>query len=187
MAVNMKLHSLKVEDKLQGHVSPSCQYIVRSDLPLKVDVPHYNSTGSEQSQMENGTSRAENAVDEEDESFGDALPEFTVSSPDSYSSTPRSLSSGSVQRKGRPAPGFTSQSSLKSSLFWRTEFPSLLKAEALLSQGSELVEEDEAADFVRIRICFREFASTEYDGTDTQVNCINIHYLETLLITFCWR
>lgn len=152
LTVRMTLHSLRIEDKLQGHVSTTCKYIACSVLENDSQDP------DEEIINKCSTELAEN-ISEEDEFFKDALPDFSC--PSDFSSIPQSiLSSSPSTPKQNPSHDFgTPLTSSKYELFdWN------------LPVGGEKTKEEDVSDFVSVTFVTRQPNSPHYDGTDTQMN-----------------
>ena len=83
MSITMKVH-LRIEDKLQGHVAPSCRYLLRSSLLVDAEVDDVEINPAEElsSQL---IEVEEEEEDEEEELFIDALAKFGVASSPSSS------------------------------------------------------------------------------------------------------
>eukprot|EP01018_Ginkgo_biloba_P025446 Gb_15429 [translate_table: standard] len=158
-SVGMKLHSLKIEDKLQGHVSANCKYVARSVLKNDGEDLY------EETLKKCSRDSAMKMLDEE-EYFKDALPDFStlsdlVSNPqsnfNSLLTTPREVSSDFT----------TSIAISKNEPNWGLP---LGKEEALMGSIFEDAEEEEASDFVSVTFVTRQPDSPNYDGTDTQMS-----------------
>lgn len=149
LTVRMKLHSLKIEDKLQGHVSTTCKYIARSVLE--------NDSQYLFEEIDNKCIRALD-ISEDDEFFKDALPDFSC--PSDYASFPQSnLSSFPLTPRENSSQDFgTPVTNSKYELFdWN------------LALG-EQTEDVDVSDFVSVIFVTRQPNSPHYDGTDTQMS-----------------
>lgn len=164
MVIGVKLHSLKIEDGLQGHVGPSCRYIARSVISTNNTDIILDPTEDEGTWSHEAIPGLSVAVEDDEEDFDDALPDFgsphsNVSAAQSPSSSFRYTSSAKLE----------ASSSEKSLPHWGLDHLSAIKAEQLLRDIFNEHEEVEVSDFVNLRLIIRHKESADYDDTDTQV------------------
>ncbi|KAL2613699.1 hypothetical protein R1flu_025391 [Riccia fluitans] len=165
MLIRTKLHSLKIEDELQGHVGPSCRYIARSVISVN-NSDTLDATEKQISWSPESLPPLNLTVDEDDDDdFDDALPDFgsphsSISAPQSPSSSFRFATSAKLE----------ASSSEKSLPHWGLDQLSAIKAEQLLDEIFNEHEEVEVSDFVNVRLIIRHKESVDYDGTDTQMS-----------------
>jgi hypothetical protein len=158
MLIGVKLHSLKIEDRFQGPVGPSCQYIARSLISSRTFNLDPTDSGNSKSSiaMDGGASE-----DEDDENFDDALQEFGRESPDQSPSTSfHHLSSAELGLSYSPSQGLP---------HWGLDSLSAIKAKALLEEIFSQRKDVEVSDFVKVQLTFRHKESDDYNGVDTQV------------------
>lgn len=158
-SITMKVHSLRIEDKLQGHVAPSCRYIVRSSISgdAEVDDMKFNLV----EKLSSGVLEEEEDEEEEEE-FDDALAEFGVPG------SPSSSEHGSFHRlfsSGRSDPALSPEKSLRQ---WEPELMNLVKEGTLQDMWVDAADE-EVSDFASMRLIIRQIDSPDYDDTDIQV------------------
>lgn len=165
LTVKMKLHSLKIRDELQGHLSTGPQYLACSVLRSDNVLSSAGLIGSHGKEMSA-------ALHEDDDTFTDAFPEFvSLSDAGIYSQFLDIAACGTTGDISKSA-GFES-------------------AEALLHENDpvngrgisgEIFYEAEGSnysDFVSVVFSTRSPSSSDYDGIDTQVlnSCIIGHWL----------
>lgn len=158
LTVGMKLHYLKVEDKLQGYIAPSCQYIARSALSKII------SRTDDGFPNEMAKPKVKNKDDED--CFKDALAEFG-GSPDMSSSS--ESHSSYVFNSLAGAPRKVASDLEHNFSAWGLD-PFNLSAEEHLMD--EIFEEFEGAikNFVSMYFIMRQFESPDYDGIDIQMS-----------------
>lgn len=164
MLIGVKLHSLKIEDELQGHVGPSCRYIARSVISTSNTHFMLDPVENEGSWSREDMPPLNVAIDDDDDDFDDALPDFgsphsSVSAAQSPSSSFRHASSTKLE----------ASSSEKALPHWDLDHLSAIRAEQLLDEIFNEHEDVEVSDFVNLRLVIRHKESVDYDGTDTQV------------------
>lgn len=170
-SITMKVHSLRIEDKLQGHVAPSCRYVVRSSISgdAEVDDMKFNQAEKlssevlEEEEDEEEKDDQEKDEEEEEEVFDDALAEFGVpSSPSAseYGSFHRHFSSGRSD--------FT-LSQENSARHWEPDLTNFVKEGTLQDMWVDAADE-EVSDFANMRLIIRQIDSPDYDDTDIQVS-----------------
>ncbi|PTQ34792.1 hypothetical protein MARPO_0076s0036 [Marchantia polymorpha] len=165
MLIGVKLHSLKIEDELQGHVGPSCRYIARSVISTSNTHFMLDPVENEGSWSREDMPPLNVAIDDDDDDFDDALPDFgsphsSVSAAQSPSSSFRHASSTKLE----------ASSSEKALPHWDLDHLSAIRAEQLLDEIFNEHEDVEVSDFVNLRLVIRHKESVDYDGTDTQMN-----------------
>lgn len=156
-SITVKVHSLRIEDKLQGHVGPSCRYIVRSSIPGGAELDETKVNPEEEVEEEK-----DDEEDEEDEEvFDDALAEFGVPG------SPSSSEHGSFHRlfSGRSDLSLSQQKPLRQ---WEPELMNLVKEGTLQDMWLDAGQED-VSDFANMRLILRQIDSPDYDDTDMQV------------------
>jgi len=156
----MKVHSLRIEDKLQGHVAPSCHYIVRSSISGDAEVDDMKFNVAEK--LPPGILEEEEDGEEEEDVFDDALAEFGVPG------SPSSSEHGSFHRffsSGRSDLTLSQEKSLRQ---WDPELMNLAKEGALQDMWVDAADE-EVSDFANMRLIIRQIDSPDYDDTDIQV------------------
>ncbi|KAL3679175.1 hypothetical protein R1sor_022131 [Riccia sorocarpa] len=164
MLIGVKLHSLKIEDELQGHVGPSCRYIARSVISLN-NLDTIDATEKQVSGIPESLPTLNLSVDDDDDDdFDDALPDF--GSPHSSFSAAQSPSGSFRGSSAKLEPS----SSEKSLPHWGLNPSSAMEAEKLLDEIFNEHEEVEVSDFVNLRLIIRHKESVDYDGTDTQMS-----------------
>ncbi|KAJ7520814.1 hypothetical protein O6H91_19G024000 [Diphasiastrum complanatum] len=155
MSMGIRLHALKVKDRLQGSVS-SCQYIACSVL----------SSSEELEARKHLTPSSSENLDEESELFRDALSDFNAGSSEI---NPLGLDSSSSSSQ-------TDGVSRRKPSVLRLDPTYLVKAGRMTDFIFEDLEE-EALDFVSVLLFIRQSGSPDYDGTDTQMS-INMATLD---------
>ncbi|GAB2216278.1 hypothetical protein Droror1_Dr00024048 [Drosera rotundifolia] len=144
LAVNVKLHSLKIKDELQGHLAAEPQYLAYSVVKNEQFIASPTALGAHVKDVSSISM-------EEEDIFNDALPEF-LPGPDSIIHSenfcPLELDSsvGSYADKD-PGKGRL----LSSEIFYETV-------------GSD------SSDFVSLNFVTKDPSSPDYDGIDTQMN-----------------
>lgn len=164
MSITMKVHSLRIEDKLQGHVAPSCCYLLRSSLSADAEVDDVDMIPTEEltSHFIGDVEEEEKKEEEEEEVFDDALAEFGV--PGSPSSSER----GSFHRLFSSGRGDLTPSQEKSLRHWEVELMNLVREGSVQDVWVDAVD-DEVSDFANMRLIIRQTDSPDYDDTDVQV------------------
>ncbi|CAM6102066.1 unnamed protein product [Calypogeia fissa] len=157
MLIGVKLHSLKIEDRLQGPVGPSCHYIARSVISSRSFKLDPNEDGDSSSSL----AIQEASSEDDDDQFDDALQDFGRESPEQSPSS--SFHHTSSAKLG------VSKSIYQGLPHWGLDPLSAIKAEALLEEIFSQREEVEVSDFVKMRIAFRHKESPDYNGIDTQI------------------
>lgn len=159
-SITMKVHSLRIEDKLQGHVAPSCRYIVRSSISGDAEVDDMEFDLAEKSSHE--VLEEEEDEEEEEEVFDDALAEFGVPG------SPSSSEHGSFHRLFSSGRSDLTLSQEKSSRQWEPELMNHFKEGTLQDMWIDAADE-EVSDFANMRLIIRQIDSPDYDDTDIQV------------------
>ncbi|CAI0626123.1 unnamed protein product [Linum tenue] len=150
LTVKMKLHSLKITDKLQGYPSINPQYllcsVVKNDKPI----------ASPRTPVPQGSDMSVDGYDDND-TFADALPDFLNLSDSIYS--PRLDMSHPVAVSDVCGP--SDFDSAEENALQRKCISSEIFYEALA---------DDHVDFVSVVFSTRSSASPDYDGIDTQMS-----------------
>jgi vacuolar protein sorting-associated protein 13A/C len=154
MSITMKVHSLRIEDKLQGHVAPSCRYLLRSSLSADAEVDDVEIRPAEELPRER--------TEEEEEVFDDAVAEFGVPG------SPSSSEHGSFHRLFSSGRSDLTLSQEKSLRHWELELMNLGKEGSGQDLWVDGVDE-EVSDFANVRLIIRQTDSPDYDDTDVQV------------------
>ena len=164
MSITMKVHSLRIEDKLQGHVAPSCRYLLRSSLSADAEVDDVEISPAVEmsSQFIEDVEEEKEREEEEEEIFDDALAEFGV--PGSPSSSER----GSFHRLFSSDRSDLTPSQEKSLRHWEVELMNLVREGSVQDMWVDAVDE-EVSDFANMRLIIRQSDSPDYDDTDVQV------------------
>ncbi|XP_059076567.1 uncharacterized protein LOC131042467 isoform X2 [Cryptomeria japonica] len=151
LTLGMKLHSLKIEDKLQGHVSSTCKYLARS--VLKNDDQNTVDEDVEKYSPESVTK-----ILDEDDYFKDALSDFSGSC-DNLSVMPSNLSSLYDSPRDSSCDFETTVINTKADL-----------SSGALTLGEVQGDEKDSVDFISVTFVTRQPDSPAYDGTDTQMS-----------------
>ncbi|XP_024384462.1 uncharacterized protein [Physcomitrium patens] len=173
LSITMKVHSLRIEDKLQGHVAPSCRYLARSSLSADAEVDDVEASCVEKlhpdaieddkmEEVEEEEDEDEEDEDEEEEIFDDALAEFGV--PGSPSSSER----GSFHRLFSSGRSDLTPSQEKSLRHWELELINLVKEGTVQDMWVDSLDEV-VSDFANMRLIIRQSNSPDYDDTDVQM------------------
>jgi vacuolar protein sorting-associated protein 13A/C len=162
MSITMKLHSLRIEDKLQGHVAPSCRYLLRSSLSGDAEVDDVEIRPAEESSSQSIETVEEKEEEEEEEVFDDALAEFGVPG------SPSASEHGSFHRLFSSGRGDLTPSQEKSLRHWEVELMNLVREGSVQDMWVDAVDE-EVSDFANMRLIIRQTDSPDYDDTDVQV------------------
>lgn len=173
MSITMKVHSLRIEDKLQGHVAPSCQYLLRSSLSGDAEADDVDFNYEDKLSVKD----IEDDDDDEDEVFDDALTDFGVPG------SPSSSEHGSFHRLFSSGRSELTPSQEKSLRHWELELMNLVK-EGNVQDIWVDAEDEEVSDFVKMRLVIRQIDSPDYDDTDVQVLWHNISAPCKLLCIF---
>ena len=150
-SITMRVHSLRTKDKLQGHVAPSCRYLLRSSLSADVEEDDTETRPAEKSspkKVEKNDGEEEYEEDEE-EVFDDALAEFGVPG------SPSSSEHGTFHRLFSSGRGDLTLSQEKSLRHWEEELMNLGKegtVQDLWVHGSD----EEVSDFANMRLFIRQ-------------------------------
>ncbi|KAG0559465.1 hypothetical protein KC19_10G107200 [Ceratodon purpureus] len=155
-SITMKVHSLRIEDKLQGHVAPSCRYLLRSSLSADAGVDDMETSPAEKSSPKGMEE------EEEQEVFDDALAEFGVPS------SPSSSEQGSFHRLFSLGRSDLTPSQEKSLRHWELELMNLGKEGTVQDLWVDGADE-EVSDFANMRLIIRQTDSPDYDDTDVQM------------------
>ena len=150
LTLGMKLHSLKIEDKLQGHVSSTCKYVARFVLKN-------NGQNTFDEDVEKHSSESVTKIFDEDDYFKDALSDFGGSC-DSLSVLPSNLSSLYDTPRDSSCDFETTIIDSKADLY-----------SGALNLAEEQVDEKNSVDFISVTFVTRQPDSAAYDGTDTLV------------------
>lgn len=158
LTIRMKLHSLQIRDVLQGCLSASPQYLAYSVLGNDNRFSSPDITDPHEKEMPV-------AVNEDDDTFKDALPEFaSLSDAACYSQNLDTTPCGTTGENIGTA-GFESAEAL------------IQEQDLVIGRGiSEIFYEAEGGDhmdFVSVIFSTRSPSSQDYDGIDTQV--FNLH------------
>ncbi|CAM6128761.1 unnamed protein product [Calypogeia fissa] len=157
MLIGVKLRSLKIEDRLQGPVGPSCHYIARSVISSR----SFKLDPSEDGDSSSSLAILEASSKDDNDQFDDALQDFGRESADH---------SPSSSFHHMPSAKLGVSKSIDQGLpHWGLHPLSAIKAEALLEEIFSQREEVEVSNFVMMRIAFRHKESPDSDGIDTQV------------------
>lgn len=157
MSIAIKLHSLRIEDKLQGHVAPSCRYLARSALSAESEVDDVELSLTRKS------AHGDIGGEEEEEVFDDALTDFGVPG------SPSSSEHGSFHRLFSSSRSDLTASQEKSLRHWEVELMNLVK-DGTVQDSWEDIGDEEVSDFVNMRLIMRQIDSPDYDDTDFQVS-----------------
>jgi len=159
-SITVKVHSLRIEDKLQGHVSPSCRYIVRSSISGDAEVDDMKFNLAEK--LSPGVLEEQEEDEEDEEVFDDALAEFGVPG------SPSSSEHGSFHRFFSSGSSDLTRSQEKSLRQWEPDVMNLAKEGTLPDIWVDAADE-EVSDFANMRLIIRQIDSPDYDDTDIQV------------------
>ncbi|KAI3834068.1 hypothetical protein MKX03_035864 [Papaver bracteatum] len=149
LTVKTKLHSLKIKDELQGHLSSSPQYLacsVQKDETLVT--PSSTSDLIEKELPE--------VLLEEDDIFTDALPDFVFTDPVHHSQS-SDMPHSSDQYAGVETEASTTQKKLT-------------KGKGISGEIFYEARDSDISDFVSVTFSTRSSWSPFYDGTDTQMS-----------------
>ncbi|KAG0568137.1 hypothetical protein KC19_7G189300 [Ceratodon purpureus] len=162
MSITMKVHSLRIEDKLQGHVAPSCRYLLRSSLSADAEVDDLEISHAEELSSQFIEVEEEDEDEEEEEVFDDALAEFGVPG------SPSSSEHGSFHRLFSSGRSDLTPSQEKSLRHWEVELMNLVREGSVQDMWVDAVDE-EVSDFANMRLIIRQTDSPDYDDTDVQM------------------
>jgi hypothetical protein len=152
----MNLHYLKIEDKLRGSISPSCQYVARSVLSKENMCLTIVSNDA--------LTESELKMREEEDIYNDALNEFGGSPS---SSPAKSLDYSQSYSKRTEKVIFSSVKNM--ALSSELEPFNLRPGERLMDKILTGTNRD-SRSFVTMQIITRQLESPDYDGTDVQVS-----------------
>ncbi|PRQ39555.1 putative vacuolar protein sorting-associated protein [Rosa chinensis] len=156
MTLKTKLHSLKIKDELQGHLSTTPQYLACSVLksdnlvssPGIID-PHWKEMSV--------------LLHEEDDTFTDALPDFMSVSDAGFGSPTSDTVSCVTTEDINDAAGFASAEGLVLE-------KNLVKARCISAEEFYEAEGSDYSNFVSLTFSTLSSSSPHYDGIDTQMS-----------------
>ncbi|KAG2726780.1 hypothetical protein I3760_01G128300 [Carya illinoinensis] len=156
LTVKMKLHSLKIKDELQGHLSSSPQYLACS-------VEKNDKSAASPGSLDPHPRETSLLLPENDDIFKDALPDFmSLSDISIYSPNIDVGHCGTTVDMSDPA------------LFKSTEAFSrekdLGKGKGISGEIYYEAEGSDNSDFVSVTFSTRSSGSPDYDGVDTQMS-----------------
>ena len=152
----MNLHYLKIEDKLQGSISPSCQYVARSVLSKE----NMSLTIASNEMLP----ESELKQKEEEDVYNDALTEFG-GSPNSSPAKSLEFSQSHSKKSEKVTFSCVKDMVLASDL---KPF-NLCPGERLMDKVLSGTNRD-SRSFVSMQIITRQSESPDYDDTDLQVS-----------------
>ncbi|OVA16691.1 Peroxin/Ferlin domain [Macleaya cordata] len=151
LAVKTKLHSLKIKDELQGHLSLSPQYLACSVLKEETVVASSSALDSNEKELSE-------VLLEENDIFTDALPDFmSISDPSYYSQN------ADMPYTSECYAGVDSAEAL-------TPIKTPTKGKGISGEIFYEAQDNDTSDFVVVTFSTRSSGSPYYDGTDTQMS-----------------
>lgn len=166
LTIKMKLHSLKIIDELQGHLSTSPQYLACSVETDGTDTCYF---GSDPIEMDMPKIYFEGG-----DVFNDALSDFT-STPDHSFSSQQSLE---MPYSFKPSSSDVAECSISVDSTDASPYgKEMAKGKNLASEIFFEAQDDRTPDFVVVTFMTRNPGSSQYDGVDTQM-CVRMSKLE---------
>lgn len=165
LTVKMKLHSLIIKDELQGCQSMSPQYlacsVLKNDKTMATPSPSPRSIEGREISV---------APHDDDDTFTDALPDFSsASDPGVFSPRINVSHSGKVGTIGD-----SSEFESAEALILEQE---LLQGNSISNETFYEAQGGDTLDFVSMTFSTRSSSSSAYDGVDTQVPSLVIKHL----------
>ncbi|KAM2018735.1 hypothetical protein ACFX1T_021631 [Malus domestica] len=156
LTLKMKLHSLKVKDELQVHLSTAPQYLACSVL-------NNDNRVSSPGIVDPHTREMSALLDGDDDTFTDALPDFTSISDTGLGSQIMDMDACATTEDINDDTGFASPQAI---IYEK----SLVKEKVISGETFYEAEGGDYSNFVSVTFLTRSSSSPDYDGIDTQMN-----------------